>query len=77
MRALVNRLRLEAAERAKDPDWFDESFSKAIVRAADELEAKDKLIADLVDAMEEALEVLEWAIIDRALSKANHNRDSE
>lgn len=36
---VVERLRLEASERAKDPEWFDEDFSKAIVAASDEIES--------------------------------------
>lgn len=57
---VVERLRLEASERAKDPEWFDEDFSKAIVAAADEIEslhhASEFLIARLDDFERDALQ---------------------
>lgn len=52
MDGLIERLRFEADERRKDPEWFAEEFSQAIVSAADQLEAKDKLISELVEALE-------------------------
>lgn len=63
---LVERLRLESVERAKEPDWFNEEFSQAIVEAADEIERLNGIIEDMGVVLQGALDKMEftWQELD-------------
>lgn len=51
MSELTDRLRKEAAERAKEPDWFDEQLFQDIAEAAKILEAQEARIKALEQAL--------------------------
>jgi beta-xylosidase len=77
MSDLIERLRKEAAERAKEPGWFDEQLSQDIAAAADVLESRDRTIAELVAAIDGGVQVstpelMEW-IADRMVFVYNES----